>query len=59
MATVNIGIRLSEELLQSLEHEAEREGRSRSGQARYIIRQHLADDEPASANGAQDQNVGP
>jgi hypothetical protein len=40
--TANIAIRLRLEDLESLDGQAEREGRSRSGQARYIIREHLA-----------------
>jgi hypothetical protein len=35
-------LRIAVEDLESLDAQAEREGRSRSGQARYIIREHLA-----------------
>jgi hypothetical protein len=41
MSSANIAIRMPHEELEALETEAEHDGRSRSGQARWIIREHL------------------
>jgi hypothetical protein len=40
--SASIQIRVPIRTLESLDAQAEREGRSRSGQARFIIRAHLA-----------------